>query len=129
MIERKSEEVTITRKIFPSMRSLYQQVNEALQDGEQYSITENQVCGYPEHLLLPKGKPEGMPYSFFVVVTEYNPKEFENAKYGCGNGRGLFYKDNYPMGYPFDRVIDEQEFYVPNFQEKEVLVYHTNPKQ
>jgi hypothetical protein len=29
-------------------------------------------CGFPHRLLLPKGKPEGMVYQLYVVVTDYD---------------------------------------------------------
>lgn len=35
-------------------------------------------CGWPEHLLLPKGKPEGMKFDVFVMITDYT-----NDRVGC----------------------------------------------
>lgn len=29
-------------------------------------------CGWPEHMLLPKGKPEGMPFELFAMISDYN---------------------------------------------------------
>lgn len=29
-------------------------------------------CGWPHNLLIPKGKPEGMPFELFVMVSDYD---------------------------------------------------------
>lgn len=29
-------------------------------------------CGWPQHMLLPKGTPEGYPMVLFVMVSDYN---------------------------------------------------------
>lgn len=87
-------------------------------------------CGFPDRLLLPKGKKYGMPYKFFVVITplEEQAKKENVHTYeriiSCGIKGVLKYPDNYPMGFPFDREIDETEFFVPNMIEKDVLIYH-----
>lgn len=28
-------------------------------------------CGWPQHMLLPKGKPEGMLFDLFVMISDY----------------------------------------------------------
>lgn len=28
-------------------------------------------CGWPAHMLLPKGKPEGMQFELFVMISDY----------------------------------------------------------
>lgn len=28
-------------------------------------------CGWPQHLLLPKGRPEGMVFDLFVMISDY----------------------------------------------------------
>lgn len=28
-------------------------------------------CGWPQHMLIPKGTPEGLPVQIFVMVTDY----------------------------------------------------------
>jgi hypothetical protein len=33
---------------------------------------EHRHCGYPHRLLLPRGKPEGMVYQLYVVVSDYD---------------------------------------------------------
>ncbi|XP_076064105.1 phenoloxidase 1-like [Oratosquilla oratoria] len=69
------------------------------------------ACGWPQHVLLPRGKPEGMPFQLVVMVTDWNedkvnqptPRACGNAASFCGilNGK---YPDKKPMGFPFDRL-------------------------
>lgn len=78
--------------------------------------------------LLPKGKYGGYPYQFYVIVSPYkaytnyqHPDSFEY--YYPRVGTGTLYYDQYPLGYPFDRVIDEYTFYVPNSYFYETNIY------
>ncbi|XP_061387445.1 phenoloxidase 2-like, partial [Musca vetustissima] len=71
-------------------------------------------CGWPRHMLLPKGKPEGMPFDLFVMISDMsgdavtlhdktaNPCN-DSASY-CGL-KDQLYPDNRSMGYPFDRKL------------------------
>lgn len=29
-------------------------------------------CGWPEHMLLPRGKPEGMSFELFAMISDYD---------------------------------------------------------
>ncbi len=64
-------------------------------------------CGWPYTLLLPRGKPEGMPFRFMVLLTAgrdliaASPDEKNSASY-CGL-TDTKYPDERAMGYPFDR--------------------------
>nr|QCC26463.1 hexamerin 3 precursor [Octostigma sinensis] len=95
----------------------------------------HQQCGYPQHLLLPKGKPQGMSYKLYVVVTDheqdYVPSETAQETeqyYGyCGHAE-VKYPDNKPLGYPFDRrIVDEDQFVTPNMQAVDVVIKHVRP--
>jgi len=77
------------------------------------SLTPFCGCGWPHHLLLPKGTPDGMIFDLFVMVT--NGREDAVRQTGrqrvcraapifCGI-EGELYPDARPMGYPFDRPI------------------------
>ncbi|TMW41882.1 hypothetical protein DOY81_013038, partial [Sarcophaga bullata] len=59
-----------------------------------------------------------MPMQFFFFVYPYTAS-YEHFStfdytYSCGIGSGVRYIDEMPFGYPFDREIDEYEFFVPN---------------
>lgn len=70
-------------------------------------------CGWPENLLVPKGKPEGMDFVLFAMCTDYaqdSPAEVlkksncADAISYCG-AKDQKYPDKKPMGFPFDRKI------------------------
>jgi hypothetical protein len=68
--------------------------------------------GFPARLMLPKGKKGGMQYRFFFMVTQHTPST---------DG---YYVDNLPLGYPFDRIIDETYWYTPNMYYYDANIFH-----
>ncbi|OXA56731.1 Phenoloxidase 3 [Folsomia candida] len=70
-------------------------------------------CGWPHHLLIPKGTPTGMAFDLFVMATDARLDAVPQSGRGsvcrsapiyCGIV-GERYPDARPMGYPFDRPI------------------------
>ncbi|XP_021915492.1 hemocyanin-like isoform X2 [Zootermopsis nevadensis] len=96
-------------------------------------------CGFPHRLLLPKGKPEGMTYKLYVVVTDYDkdivtagmkPEEIESLpSLGyCGVMDGKI-PDGKPMGFPFDRrVVSEEQFLTPNMKVVDLTIKNVKQK-
>ncbi|XP_058835597.1 phenoloxidase 8-like [Topomyia yanbarensis] len=85
-------------------------------------------CGWPEHMLLPKGTVEGMVFDLFVMISNYagdtiNQEFDENVNCNdshsfCGL-RDKLYPDARSMGFPFDRkspatVQTLQQYMAPN---------------
>lgn len=68
--------------------------------------------GFPDRLMLPKGKKGGMPFQFYFIITPYMPST---------DG---YYIDNLPLGYPFDRKIDETIWFTPNMYYYDVNIFH-----
>lgn len=131
-IARNSRDIFTATEDITTIRDLYKTVNDAYQGkGEYYYEKNDRHCGYPQRLLLPKGKRGGMPFSFFVVVTPYDETQVkvETKLPSCSSQFGLFFPDQYALGYPFDRVIDETQFYVPNFFEKDVIIFHKRAEE
>ncbi|CAL4065977.1 unnamed protein product, partial [Meganyctiphanes norvegica] len=74
-------------------------------------------CGLPQHLLIPKGRPEGMPFQIFVYVTAFeNQKGPRESNSVCNDvecselcareyGDCLGYPKDEAMGFPFDRPL------------------------
>ncbi|CAG8543969.1 1312_t:CDS:2, partial [Dentiscutata heterogama] len=69
-------------------------------------------CGWPYHLLLPRGTKKGMKFKLFVYISDWNADKVpestaEGSLSMCGrkieNGRPAKYPDSRDMGYPFDR--------------------------
>ena len=66
-------------------------------------------CGWPYHLLLPRGTPAGMAFRLLVFVTDWLVDRL-GADSMCGSlsfcgARDANYPDIRPMGYPFDRPL------------------------
>lgn len=72
-------------------------------------------CGWPEHLLMPRGSIEGQEFDLFVIVTD---GDIDAVQFTVNIGPGVgcrpapifcgiadqSYPDSRPMGYPFDRL-------------------------
>ncbi|GAB0093865.1 Phenoloxidase 2 [Sergentomyia squamirostris] len=69
-------------------------------------------CGWPAHLLMPKGSPEGFTFDTFVMISDfegdnindnYDPADPCADSYPFCGIRNKLYPDRRAMGYPFDR--------------------------
>ncbi|XP_046989756.1 phenoloxidase 1-like [Schistocerca americana] len=91
-------------------------------------------CGWPQHMLIPKGTTEGFPAELFVMITDYDidkveqppPEGCQQPFSYCGWRRRLF-PDTRAMGYPFDRmpragVSTLQQFLTPNMKVVDVKI-------
>jgi hypothetical protein len=63
-------------------------------------------CGWPYHLLLPRGTVAGMPMRLLVMATDFQ-RDLADTDKKCGSmsfcgTRDRLYPDRRPMGYPFD---------------------------
>ncbi|XP_069705755.1 allergen Cr-PI-like [Periplaneta americana] len=132
VIERKSHDSSIISDSHDSYRNLFKKVSDALEGKDQYYIdNSHKYCGYPENLLLPKGKKGGQTFTFYVIVTPYvkqDEHDLESYHYKafsyCGVGHGRKYPDDKPLGFPFDRKIHDYDFYTPNMYFKDVVIFH-----
>ncbi|XP_004526317.1 phenoloxidase 2 [Ceratitis capitata] len=95
-------------------------------------------CGWPNHMLIPKGLPEGLRCELFVMISNYDQDRIEQQLVGscsdaasyCGV-RDRLYPDRRAMGYPFDRLsrvgADRLiNFLTPNMSIVDVVVRHEN---
>uniref|UniRef100_A0A2L2Y4H8 Hemocyanin C chain n=2 Tax=Parasteatoda tepidariorum TaxID=114398 RepID=A0A2L2Y4H8_PARTP len=92
-------------------------------------------CGWPDHLLVPKGNDKGMKFHLFVIVTDHlkdlvgqltDKNICADAVSYCGVKDDL-YPDRKSMGFPFDRSIkkDSKEWLLPNMKATEVTIVHS----
>ncbi|XP_058835187.1 phenoloxidase 1-like [Topomyia yanbarensis] len=82
-------------------------------DARQREIFRFCGCGWPQHMLIPKGAPEGVQFDLFVMISNFaddtvNQEFDENADCSdahsfCGL-RDKLYPDKRPMGFPFERL-------------------------
>nr|CAC44751.1 hemocyanin subunit 3 [Cupiennius salei] len=106
-----------------------------LRSGEGGPADANEYCscGWPEHMLLPKGTHKGMEYELFVMATDYtqdNP-DGANVKTTCADAvsycgaKDQKYPDLKPMGFPFDRPVSArtaEELLTENMSLTDVLI-------
>uniref|UniRef100_A0A1A9UMY7 Uncharacterized protein n=1 Tax=Glossina austeni TaxID=7395 RepID=A0A1A9UMY7_GLOAU len=130
-VKRNSQDFQLTIDDRTTYTELYKQVMLALEDKQQFPMDISQPhCGFPDRLVLPHGWAKGMPMQLFVFVSpftaSYQPYSTYDTTYSCGIGSGVRYVDQKPFGYPFDRIVDELEFFVPNMYLKDVKIYHAD---
>ncbi|XP_017867686.1 PREDICTED: phenoloxidase 2 [Drosophila arizonae] len=95
-------------------------------------------CGWPNHMLIAKGLPEGLRCDLFVMVSNYENDRIDQQLVGrcsdaasyCGV-RDRLYPDRQSMGYPFDRLpragADRLvNFLTPNMSIVDVSIRHEN---
>ncbi|XP_072756205.1 hexamerin 70a [Anoplolepis gracilipes] len=97
----------------------YKKVLKALDGSDTLSYAER-IYGFPERLLLPKGKKEGMPFQIFVYV---NPLEEEPYPY-LSRIFGGYKFDNKPFGFPLDRPTFNFRYDGSNMMLKDIMIYH-----
>ncbi|XP_045478104.1 phenoloxidase 1-like [Harmonia axyridis] len=95
-------------------------------------------CGWPHHMLIPKGTAEGYQCQLFVMISNYANDHIEQDVVGTCNDAYSFcglkdrlYPDRRSMGYPFDRTPREgvrtlQQFLTPNMRVQDVVIQFNN---
>ncbi|NCJ05429.1 hypothetical protein GS597_02650 [Synechococcales cyanobacterium C] len=92
-------------------------------------------CGWPYHLVLPRGTASGMYFRLFAIITD-GALDVVPKPEQCGSmsfcGVREEYPDKRPMGYPFDRPfprnLDFQQIFadLPNACSRRVLIRCVN---
>ncbi|CAD7081075.1 unnamed protein product [Hermetia illucens] len=126
-IKRDSRDFVYTVKDRTSIMDIYKLV---LLNGDVNKLVDMHVdeanCGFPDRLVLPKGWVGGMPMQLFVIVTKAKDvvkRDFDHTII-CGKRTLINEVDDFSLGFPFDRRIDETEFYTKNMLFKDVLIFH-----
>jgi hypothetical protein len=118
-IERSSLDSSVTLKSDASFEILEKLNAEKARDDFRSGEDQSRCgCGWPQHLLLPRGTPAGTEYDLFVMLTDTDkdqirapskPGSSTPAKPQCRDAISFCgildekYPDARPMGYPFDR--------------------------
>lgn len=99
--------------------------------GERPFTLENTEAhsGFPNRLVLPKGKKGGQIYKLFVHIAPYHAPTLEQGTgydkvVSVGIGSGARWVDSLPFGYPLNRPIDELVWFTPNMHYHEVNIFH-----
>lgn len=111
-IESSRSSITLRDEGGSSFRRLEQLYVNA--QGRDDVVNESQCsCGWPQHLLLPRGSAGGTDYDLFVIVTDGGVDQVPdnlNRENRCDSAFSFCgvlnskYPDARPMGYPFDRL-------------------------
>lgn len=139
-ISRRSTDSSITIPFERTFRNLDE--NSSDENSDEIAAFNFCGCGWPQHMLIPKGLPEGLQCQLFVMVSDYEVDRVEQDLVGkcsdaasfCGIQDSL-YPDSRAMGYPFDRLArggDDSgldEFLLPNMIVTEVVIKHTDEVQ
>ncbi|CAB4478324.1 unnamed protein product [Rhizophagus irregularis] len=72
-------------------------------------------CGWPFHLLLPRGRRGGMKFKLLVFISDWSEDEVPRiSRCGsisfCASEASEKYPDKKPMGYPFDRPFKNNSY-------------------
>lgn len=130
LVTRNSQDFTSYIKDRTTYYELYQWVMKAYNGETEFPLDMTEAhCGFPNRLMLPKGRKGGMTFQFFFIITPYEPPKEEqftgfNEFISCGIGSGARYIDDLPMGFPFDRKIDETVWFTQNMYYFDAEVFH-----
>ncbi|KAL0868113.1 hypothetical protein ABMA27_008748 [Loxostege sticticalis] len=93
-------------------------------------------CGWPHHMLIPKGTAKGYPMVLFVMVSNWNDDRVEQDTVGSCNDAASYcgirdrkYPDKRAMGFPFDRPAQAttlSDFMRPNMAVRPCTVKFTD---
>ncbi|GBP20809.1 Phenoloxidase subunit 1 [Eumeta japonica] len=95
-------------------------------------------CGWPQHMLVPKGTAQGYPVVLFVMISNWMDDRVEQDTVGTCNDAASYcglrdrkYPDRRSMGYPFDRVPRSgvsslSEFLTPNMRVQNCTIRFTD---
>nr|CAD12808.1 hemocyanin [Epiperipatus sp. TB-2001] len=106
-ITRKSEDSNVTLHKEMTWEMIENQPDTSGPSSQHYC-----ACGWPHHLLIPKGSAQGTAFHCFIMITDWKTDEVKSSKKPtcqdavsyCGIINDL-YPDKKPMGFPFDRLI------------------------
>jgi len=127
IVTRNSNQFTFYSPDRTTYHELYKTVMLALDSagGKLPSGFGQSSCGFPQRLMLPKGKKTGLAVQFFVIVAEYrSPSTWIIQKDWFSSSNCRRDIDARSLGFPLDRTIDESVWYTSNMKYIETAIYH-----
>lgn len=130
VFDRKSTDFSWFVKDRTTYYDLYKKLMGAINGGEAFNLDMSEAhCGFPQRLMLPRGRVGGFAVQFFFMVMPYNAPSVErfsgfDETISCGVGSGSRYLDSVPFGFPFNRQFDFHDFYQPNMFFYDTFIYH-----
>lgn len=117
-IDRRSSEAKYMRQDRTPADTFYRRIQRAIEGSEPFTYSDRQF-GFPERLMLPIGRPEGMRYRLFVYLYPYTESKAIDIP-----AFGRFYDDGRPMSFPLDRPMYPWFMRMPNAYFKDVMIYN-----
>ncbi|SPP76098.1 fat-body protein 1 [Drosophila guanche] len=130
-IQQRSIDIPWTSRDVTPLSEIYRRVMMQLH-GQQELDTQELVGEngrFPQRLLLPRGRPEGLPMQLLVIVSPVLEQQQRSIIPSVSLGIGsASLQDIRPLGYPLDRPItNEQELLqLPNVQLQDVVIVQEN---
>lgn len=135
LIRRRSTDSSVTIPFERTFRDLdTNRPGAGTQQEEQFNFC---GCGWPQHMLVPKGLPgSGLACDLFVMISNYNDDRIDQNLVGLCNDAASFcgvrdrmYPDRKPMGFPFDRLarsgVDRlSQFLTQNMATTTCTIFH-----
>ncbi|XP_030372053.1 fat-body protein 1 [Scaptodrosophila lebanonensis] len=146
-ILRRSNDISWTTRDATPATEIYRRVMMAL-NGQTANKENIELIGengrFPQRLLLPRGRPEGLPMQLLVIVSPVDEHEQRMGRIGGdvagvltgrigtgidgGIGISSVNQDNRPLGYPLDRPIENERVLLdlPNVSVQDVVIIEDN---
>jgi len=110
----------------------FQEIRDALAQGELHHEEMKRHCGHPHRMLLPKGHIKGMEFELFVMVSDFEKDKAMEHDHKANVGDSLSYcgvlnghnPDGRPMGFPFDRHHLEHNDMTKNMKTATITIKH-----
>nr|CAD7592476.1 unnamed protein product [Timema genevievae] len=84
MFHRKSSESSVTIPDRETTKTLVAKVENAINGRASLTVNKDvRHCGYPDRLLLPKGKKGGLPFTLYAILTDYNKEKVRSRFMLC----------------------------------------------
>lgn len=125
VFERRSSDSAYTTPDMTPVDILYQKLDKAISGSEPFTYYEK-LFGFPERLILPKGKPEGMRFKMFFYLSPFDETKSTNVELPVF---GKFMLDGKPPGFPLDRPMYPWKFFTSNMFFKDVYIYHATENE
>ncbi|XP_017068358.1 fat-body protein 1 [Drosophila eugracilis] len=135
-VQQRSIDIPWTSRDVTPLTEIYRRVMQQLRGQQQ---EQQQVGGiqelvgengrFPQHLLLPRGRPEGLPMQILVVVSPVLEQQVQEIVPEISIGIGsASLQDVRPLGFPLDRPIrNEQELLqLSNVALQDVVIIQEN---
>ncbi|BFF96595.1 fat-body protein 1 [Drosophila madeirensis] len=130
-IQQRSIDIPWTSRDVTPLSEIYRRVMMQLR-GQQELDTQELVGEngrFPQRLLLPRGRPEGLPMQLLVIVSPVLEQQQRSIIPSVSLGIGsASLQDIRPLGYPLDRPITnvQELLQLPNVQLQDVVIVQEN---